>query len=242
MIFDMTKRSGGGGDAAVQADSEKMQIAFPRGALREDVVINMPNTVIGINQMLLNASASNANTSVTITAKQIVSDVKSASVVTDVANICQSASNITTLTLNADSPICAGSQFIYNSSIKRVLGTPIIANSFGASTGSRRFNNTNLEEFYLVPNTTVEGGAGINTGVLVDDCLISVANALKEGLGTTQTLTISNATTKAKCGTIVGTVSEVTENEVTYHVFTADPNGTTTLTSFITATKGWTLA
>ena len=66
--------------------------------------------------------------------------------------------------------------------------------------------------------------------VLSDATLISVANALTVG---SYTLTL-HATAAARCAEIVGTVSD--------GVFTADSGGTTTLTEFITTTKGWSLA
>ena len=66
--------------------------------------------------------------------------------------------------------------------------------------------------------------------VLSDATLISVANALAVG---SYTLTL-HATASARCAEITGTVSD--------GVFTADSGGTTTLTEFITTTKGWSLA
>ena len=66
--------------------------------------------------------------------------------------------------------------------------------------------------------------------VLSDATLISVANALTVG---SYTLTL-HATAAARCAEITGTVSD--------GVFTADSGGTTTLTEFITTTKGWSLA
>lgn len=65
--------------------------------------------------------------------------------------------------------------------------------------------------------------------VLSDATLISVANALEFG---SYTLTL-HATAAAHCAEIVGTVSD--------GVFTADSGGTTTLTEFITTTKGWSI-
>ena len=65
--------------------------------------------------------------------------------------------------------------------------------------------------------------------VLSDATLISVANALTVG-GYTLTL---HATAAARCAEITGTVSD--------GVFTADSGGTTTLTEFITTTKGWSI-
>lgn len=125
--------------------------------------------------------------------------------------------------------------------LQRILGKPVSFTGFG--TGNyKKINGTNLTEFYVVPNVITSGDAGMNTGVLIDASLVSVANALKGGLATPQTLTISNATTKAKCNTIVGTVSQVTEGGETYDFFTQDASGTVTLADFITNTKGWTLA
>lgn len=65
---------------------------------------------------------------------------------------------------------------------------------------------------------------------LSDATLVSAANALTVG---SYTLTL-HATAAARCAEIVGTVSD--------GVFTADSGGTTTLTEFITTTKGWSLA
>lgn len=65
--------------------------------------------------------------------------------------------------------------------------------------------------------------------VLSDATLVSVANALTVG---SYTLTL-HATAAARCAEIVGTVSD--------GVFTADSGGTTTLTEFITTTKGWSI-
>ena len=65
---------------------------------------------------------------------------------------------------------------------------------------------------------------------LSDATLVSVANALTVG---SYTLTL-HATASARCAEITGTVSD--------GVFTADSGGTTTLTEFITTTKGWSLA
>ena len=65
--------------------------------------------------------------------------------------------------------------------------------------------------------------------VLSDATLISVANALTVG---SYTLTL-HATASARCAEITGTVSD--------GVFTADSGGTTTLTEFITTTKGWSI-
>ena len=74
---------------------------------------------------------------------------------------------------------------------------------------------------------------------LTESSLVNVANGLKGGEAKTLTL---SSTRKTMCDSIMGTVSSVTVGENTYDFFTADPNGTVTLTEFITITKGWTLA
>lgn len=134
------------------------------------------------------------------------------------------------------------SEFGRQTKISRILGKPLLTYVFG--TGNyRHFNSSSITEFYLVPNKIETGAGGINTGVLVDASIVSVANALVGGLETAQTLHISNATTKAKCSTIMGTVSQVTDGDETYDFFTQDQeNGTISLADFITNTKGWTLA
>lgn len=74
---------------------------------------------------------------------------------------------------------------------------------------------------------------------LSDATIISLANALGDGLSYIITL---NATPKARTLAIMGTVSQITEEGVTYNFFTADESGTTSLNAFITTVKGWTLA
>ena len=77
----------------------------------------------------------------------------------------------------------------------------------------------------------------MTSAVLSDESLISIANGLCEGAAKTLSL---NSTRKTDCDAIMGTVT-MDEYE-TYHIFTADLNGNTSLTDFITNIKGWTLA
>ena len=70
------------------------------------------------------------------------------------------------------------------------------------------------------------------SSMLTDESLINIANALdSSAVGETLKL---NATPKARCNAIVGTVAD--------DDFSADTAGTITLADFITNTKGWTLA
>lgn len=75
--------------------------------------------------------------------------------------------------------------------------------------------------------------------LLTDASLCQIANALCATYTSTLTL---HATPKARCQTLMGTVSSVTDDTGTYNFFTADANGTVSLADFITTTKGWTLA
>ena len=73
---------------------------------------------------------------------------------------------------------------------------------------------------------------------LSDESLISCANGLSESTPATLTAT---AAQKTKFDTIVGDIEEVA-GDTPSHRFTVDAQGSTTLTSFITTTKGWTIA
>ena len=148
--------------------------------------------------------------------------------------------NLDTIILSCANNPSVTSQICRRTRFAKILGKPFLCTSFGSG-NYKRFDSTVLKEFYLVPNKVTAGEGGINTAVLEDASLVSVANALS-GTATGQTLTISNATTKAKCDTIMGTVSQVTEGGETYDFFTQDASGTVSLRSFITTTKGWTLA
>lgn len=149
--------------------------------------------------------------------------------------------NAYTLKLSCENNPTAGTEMTRASTCTRIIGKPMVATGFNTGT-YRQFNSTKLVEFYLVPNRVETGGDGITTGILIDDSIVSVANALKGGLATQQTLKIANATTKGKLNTIVGTVSTVTEDGSTYDFFTQDSSGTVTLYDFITQTKGWVIA
>ena len=151
------------------------------------------------------------------------------------------ATNPWTLKLSCTNNPEAGSELTRNSSCTRIIGKALNVSTFGNGT-YRRFNSTNLVEFYLLPNRVTLGESGITTGTLIDASVISVANGLKEGLETQQTITISNAATKAKLDTIVGTVSVVDDGDTTYHLFAEDAGGETTLRNFIENTKGWVIA
>ena len=109
-------------------------------------------------------------------------------------------------------------------------------------------NQTKLETLLIKPNTmgvldlSSHSGNTMNVSscsLLTDESLVSIAN----GCNATNTSSISfHGTPKARLSTIMGTVSQVTDDTGTYDFFTADANGTVTLIDFITNTKGWTVA
>lgn len=116
---------------------------------------------------------------------------------------------------------------------------------FDGGTPDRTFrDNSALISVRFLPNNIAKASTNRFISwspLLEDDSIISLANALMYS-DASQTLAL-DATPKARCDEILGTVSQVTdEGGVTYDFFTVDPAGTVTLTEFITNTKGWTLA
>ena len=92
------------------------------------------------------------------------------------------------------------------------------------------YNCAKLVDVRFTPNSATQDWVFKWSPALSGETLVSAANALTVG---SYTLTL-HATAAARCAEIVGTVSD--------GVFTADSGGTTTLTEFITTTKGWSLA
>ncbi len=92
------------------------------------------------------------------------------------------------------------------------------------------YNCAKLVDVRFTPNSAQQDWVFKWSPNLSDATLVSAANALTVG---SYTLTL-HATASARCAEITGTVSD--------GVFTADSGGTTTLTEFITTTKGWSLA
>lgn len=116
----------------------------------------------------------------------------------------------------------------------------IPAYTLSSSSADRTFMQCyNLEYINFIHNGVDMPLSMGDCSKLTNDGLIAIANGLKEGSAKTVTL---NATPKGRCSSIMGTVSEETVNDVTYHVFTQNDSGTVTLTEFITTTKGWTMA
>lgn len=119
--------------------------------------------------------------------------------------------------------------FLYQSNVEEIIGT--IDLTAGMSAVSNAFTDAHLKTISFARNC-IDFSTRFNSADLTDDSLVSIANALSDsasGLSLTH-----NTTAKTRCDQIVGTVTD--------GVFTADAGGSTTLTDFITNTKGWTLA
>lgn len=110
--------------------------------------------------------------------------------------------------------------------------------SGATSIGTNAFSfGIGIQNISFVANT-IPLSIKIGGSALTNASIISIANGLDE-TAAGETLTLS-ATPKAKCTTIMGTVAM--DDSSTYHVFSENASGTVTLESFITQTKGWTLA
>lgn len=193
-----------------------------------DLVIDFSGKTVTLGSQAFKCTAVNDDTTI---------EIKAYSVGT-VTNPIQNMKKVRTLKFTTDVSPIAGSQFLNNDNLYKCLGTPITITAFGSGT-YKKMNAIALTEIYFVPNQCASGG-DVVTGVLIDASLVSLANALQAVSG--QTITILNATTKARCSTLMGTVSQVTDGGVTYDFFTQDASGTVSLENFITQTKGWTLA
>ena len=123
------------------------------------------------------------------------------------------------------------SMFENPTALKHIYGTITIQSGISANNHTSAFSAPILEDITFA-NGTIYESVTFNSPNLTDASLVSIANGL-DGTVTGKTLT-HHATAKARCGQIAGTVTE--------GVFAIDAQGSTTLTDFITQTKGWTLA
>lgn len=129
----------------------------------------------------------------------------------------------------------AGSPVNYN--LKKISGVPVDYSGI-EDVIIQYIISPNLEYIRFKPNTiSAKIKTPTDSNSLEDDSIISMANALNESV-TGKTLTVSNYI-KGRFLAITGTVS--LDSTETYHIFTADSAGTTTLSDFITNTKGWTV-
>lgn len=155
------------------------------------------------------------------------------------------SSLLETVTIDADLSHCSEyATMIYNhANFKELKGTPLDFSNVTNSTYAEwiRYTSTFVPANEIIAKykaNTLHVNQNISTVKFTDDTMVSIANGLQSGA---HTITL-HTDMKIKCQTIVGTVSQVTDGDVTYDFFTAVANGTVTLENFITQTKGWTIA
>ena len=167
--------------------------------------------------------------------------------VTSLARIFQRASKLEEITINADLSQCTGYMFLCGNGtvLRGIYGSPLDFSSVTNSNGSLIFGSevTHYQENFHVrykPNTVkVDHTLGRFSGTFTVDSLVSVANGINSASAHTITLGSGN---QALLPTIMGTVSQVTDETGTYDFFTKDDSGATTLLDFINNIKGWTVA
>lgn len=176
--------------------------------------------------------------------------IQSNAAVTDLSNLCgnyNSADGVRSITLEiADLSRCTAYSTLISNNRKcsAILGTPLdftsVTSAINSVWGRNTTNYASGEAMFVryKPNTLHVNHNIAGERTLSTDSLISIANGLRSGSNTITLYT----DIKALCPAIMGTVSQVTEDDVTYDFFTADASGSVTLENFITQTKGWTIA
>lgn len=146
---------------------------------------------------------------------------------------------LTSVTINGDlSRVTNYSDMVKaNCGLQRLDGTPLNFSSvtnanFSIWSGNASRVLTSLSYVRYAENT-LKVNHSVFCSALSDESLVSIANGLQAGA---HTLTLQQEA-KDRLSAIVGTVS----NNGTYDVFAKDGGGTTLL-SFVTTTKGWTIA
>ena len=159
------------------------------------------------------------------------------------ANVSNNNANVTTLkklTINGDlSKVTRYDDMVKNQKgLEQILGSPLDFTSctngnYSGWGGNSTYYLRSLTHVRYEPNTlNINHGVWCNS--LDNASLVSVANGLKAG---NKTLTFPSGV-QTTIASIMGTVT----NNGTYDVFTEDAQGQTSLLSFITNTKGWTVA
>lgn len=206
---------------------DRLEIGFKNAVVTSDLTLDFPGKSVVLNGNAFSIKAVNPDTTIKISCDSV----------TIQNNLMQGIQNVSTIIFDTNENPTPLTQFCY-SPISRILGTPLNFNNLAGTGSYQAFQSTYLREVYFLPNRITNGG-GFNSDTLIDNSLVSLANALKEGLSKQQTITLYNTSTKGKLDTIMGTVSEVTEGGSTYHMFEQTSSGSTSLREFITTTKGW---
>jgi hypothetical protein len=256
MIFDMTKRKGGGGvDYSALQYARDLTNAFAISYAstftypEETFVVNAPLCVKCGNIFSIIGTTSSSffkNRGV----KKLVLNI--GHIEASNASIAYGVKGLEEIEINGADNLnsySAGGTAGYGTfatipDLKKITNVKLNGNNarFQYSTAVNPFyGSSKLEEFRFVPNSmkqnqTYQLGQSSH---LSDDTLVSIANGMADN--TTKVVTL-HATPAARLSNIMGAVSQVTESEITYDIFTKDPNGTVTLLNFITQTKGWTVS
>lgn len=159
---------------------------------------------------------------------------------TSLLRFVSSSPSITKVKIIGDLSACTTYKYCFNFENIEEIDADIDFTSVtsSATTEMLQDESSTLTKARFVANT-LSVSMVLYSSVLNDESLISLANACKTGVS--ETLSWSDES-KTRASLIMGKVSQVTEGDVTYDFFTADESGTVTLMSFITQTKGWTLA
>lgn len=252
MIFDMTKRNGGGGFDWLQYARNLGGMFYIGYATTymfpfDTIEINAP--LVGNQNTMLSSFFSTGAFS---TASQKKRGVKK--IVLNIGHIglasnssaFNGASDLEEIEINADNSTNLITDHIRNAfsylpALKKITGIVFNANGdrwcYQTSANVIYFpTGSALEEIRFVPDSMSYNGTYwfAEHGKLSDESLASIANAMDASGSVNVTKAIQlHSTASGKLSTIMGTVSD--------GFFTLDPNGTTTLLDFITQTKGWTV-
>lgn len=247
MIFDMTKRSGGGGTDLLQyARSVAMLFYFPFNNSDtlpfETLVVNAPLSTSNYN-FFKNNNVSNDASAKPHGVKKIILTVDRLNMSSN-GGIIVGVSDVEEIEIhanNSENVAVERGQFVFARSLKKISGIKLNGNAvywtYDTNLNTIYLPTSALEEIRFVPNSMSYNGTYRlgQHGKLSDDSLVSIANAMDASGSVNVTKTVKlHATAAGKLSTIMGTVSD--------GFFTLDPNGTTTLLDFITQTKGWTVS
>ena len=206
-----------------------------------DININFPGVTLKIDHLFDEATKASGVTSAKLTIN--CNWISSASA------LCFRSKAITEIEVHFTDPtwgLPPGTQFCQATSasnttscaVKKIIGQPISMSSNTSGSYSMFKYNSVIEDVTFLENSAGQAVDFPHCSSFTNTTLVSLANCLKSG---SYTLTL-HATPKARLSSIMGTISQKTKSGVTYDFFTVDENGTVSLQSFITSTKGWTLA
>ena len=210
----------------------------------EDTVFNFPYSNVDIGAIFYGSTVGpNGKVKFTLNAKNTPLGNSS-----NMATICYNSSAIREVQFNISGQdyVDLGNYSFQGCNVEIISGTPIRLFLGPFTTYVQFRNDTALREVRFYENGS-NPAANKNLHFetcsgLSDDTLVSLANGLhvpNEGISLSLSL---HANQKARLPLIMGVVRSVTRDEETYDNFVAINSGDTTLQSFITNTKGYTIA